>query len=763
MTASEYASAGTNPALLSFLAQRTPNLVIVTDPSGHIEWVNQAFTRVTGYTAEEVIGHKPGALLQGRKTDRATVRRMRAALTHREGFDVEVVNYAKNGQPYWVRIDCQPIVENGELTHFIAIQTDITERKALEQNLLRAERVAQLGHWTLDVATGNVSWSDEAYRIFEMPVGGHLEEVEAILARYHPTDAVDVRVILQRATAYGEGFSYRKRLLINGEIKWIDVRAECETGTDGSAARFFGTVQDVTELVDARETQRHQEDRFRAMADTIPGVAYQWVCWPQGTQGFTYLSPNAPSVLGHSVEALLENWDLLSVDDRDADDFYASIQEAIENGQDWTLSGRRVSPDGKTRWFHASAKLVVGPSGEMIYNGLLVDTTEEAAAQQALRDSELRLRTLMDAIPAAVAYIDNEGVFQYANRARRALAGDETRDLTGEKWLRPDDQAAIVDTMPRLESALSGETVNYVVTSTTDLAANDEERVYDTTLVPNIDTHGEVQGVFSIAFNVTEYKRRENELMIARENAQAANRAKSAFLATMSHELRTPLNAINGYAEIMSAEMFGSLGSARYRAYAEDILASGKYLLELVGDVLDLSSVEAGQAKLELEPFEIGPAAEAVTRLLEGKVRAAGINLEVARLDGLWIHADPRAFKQVLVNLLDNAVKYGRNGDTVRLEAGLDADQAVITVSDTGPGIAPGDIANVTQPFVRGGSHAPWEFGEKPGVGIGLALVKRLIDEMHGSLRIDSLVGQGTSVEVRLPTVLDRPSRVQSS
>ncbi|MBK1671142.1 hypothetical protein CKO28_24360 [Rhodovibrio sodomensis] len=755
MTANSPGTAGANPVLLSVLAQRTPNAVIVTDPTGRIEWVNDGFSRLTGYTHEEVQCLVPGAFLQGPKTEADTRARMAKALSRAEGFDVELVNYAKNGEPYWVHIDCQPIVENGELTHYIAIETDVTERKTLEENLLRAERVARLGHWTLDMASKTVSWSDEAYRIFGMPVGAPLGGLDAILERFHPRDAADVRALLERAAANGEGFSYRKRLLIDGAIKWIDVRAECKRASDGTAASFFGTVQDVTELVDARESSRHQEDRFRAMADTIPGVAYQWVHWPDGTQGFTYLSPNAPHVLGHSVEALLEDWTLIAVDDRDAERFHRSIREAVENRRDWTFSGRRVSPEGEVRWFQASAKLIDGPSGELIANGLIVDTTDEAAAHQALRDSELRLRTLMDAVPAAIAYVDAGGIFRYANRARRALAGDAGQDLTGQYWRTAQDPEAGVYTAPRLERALGGETVNYVVTRISD-SVDQRETVYDTTLVPDIDTDGTVKGVFSIAFDVSDYKHREHELLAARERAQAADRAKSAFLATMSHELRTPLNAINGYAEIMTAAMFGPLGNARYRDYAADILASGRYLLDLVDGVLNLSSIEAGQTELETEPVHLAAVADDVARMLDGKVHTGGLHLELDPLEGLVVQADPRALKQVLINLLDNAVKYGRPGDTVRLAAAAEHGHAVIAVCDDGPGIDADDLYRIEQPFVRGGRGAAWEAGEKPGVGLGLALVKRLVEAMHGTLHIDSDLGRGTRVEVRLPALVDR-------
>jgi PAS domain S-box-containing protein len=186
-------------AFLALLARRTTNAVIVTDAAGRTEWVNDGFTRITGYAPAEIIGRSPGSLLQGPDTDPAAVARMDAHLARGEPFNLEILNYAADGRSYWVEIDCEPIVEAGEITHFIAIETDVTHRKRLERNLLRAERVAKMGHWTLEMATGAVNWSDETYRIFDLPEGSPVPALDTVIAFYHPGDQAAVREIIQSA------------------------------------------------------------------------------------------------------------------------------------------------------------------------------------------------------------------------------------------------------------------------------------------------------------------------------------------------------------------------------------------------------------------------------------------------------------------------------------------------------------------------------------------------------------------------------------
>ncbi|NIA71878.1 HAMP domain-containing histidine kinase [Pelagibius litoralis] len=241
------------------------------------------------------------------------------------------------------------------------------------------------------------------------------------------------------------------------------------------------------------------------------------------------------------------------------------------------------------------------------------------------------------------------------------------------------------------------------------------------------------------------------ELMRARDQALSADRAKSAFLATMSHELRTPLNAIIGFSEIMSNEMFGPLGDRRYREYCKSTRDSGLHLLAVINDVLDISKIEAGKLDLHCEELELRELLEDSCRLVRGKVEDVGVALELVSpavsLPVVWV--DPVKVKQIVLNLLSNALKFTAPGGKIVITTGALCDEGVyFAVTDTGIGMDEAEVALALQPFrqVDNGHARKYE-----GTGLGLPLAKGLVEQHGGRLEIESNPGQGTAVTVILP------------
>jgi signal transduction histidine kinase len=256
-------------------------------------------------------------------------------------------------------------------------------------------------------------------------------------------------------------------------------------------------------------------------------------------------------------------------------------------------------------------------------------------------------------------------------------------------------------------------------------------------------------GIVGVRTDVTRLVETEAALRHARDAAEAANRAKSQFLANMSHELRTPLNAIIGFAEVIEREMFGKAGNRRYVEYATDIAASGRHLVDLIGDVLDMSKIEAGRYEIEEEAIDLRATLDSALAIVRGQARQAGVLLEI-RPDAagrVAARADDRALRQVLLNLLSNAVKFTPKGG--RVDVWLAADSAGIefAVADTGVGIAPEDLPHVTEPF-RQAHGVGAVYG---GTGLGLAISRRLVEMHGGRLELESARGEGTRARVVLP------------
>jgi signal transduction histidine kinase len=236
----------------------------------------------------------------------------------------------------------------------------------------------------------------------------------------------------------------------------------------------------------------------------------------------------------------------------------------------------------------------------------------------------------------------------------------------------------------------------------------------------------------------------------SRREAETANQAKSTFLAIMSHELRTPLNAIIGFADVIRTEALGPIENARYREYISDIRDSGAHLLELINKILDLSKIEAGKFDLAPQRLSTEPAIRSVLRLFREQATSAGVRLELTvDASACSVRADERALKQMLINLISNALKFAPRGSTVEVAAAAAADDVTeISVSDQGIGIAAEDIDKAVAPFTQLGDPMT---RRHEGTGLGLSLVKALIELHGGTLTIDSTPGHGTSVRLRFP------------
>ena len=252
----------------------------------------------------------------------------------------------------------------------------------------------------------------------------------------------------------------------------------------------------------------------------------------------------------------------------------------------------------------------------------------------------------------------------------------------------------------------------------------------------------------------------EAALRLARDDAEAASRAKSQFLANMSHELRTPLNAVIGFSEVIADEVLGPVAPPRYREYADDIRNSGRHLLGMVSNVLDLAKVEAGRMEVACGPVDLAELARSAARTVEAQCKANGNSLAVDCQPGLQpMFSDEGMIRAILINLLDNAAKFTRDGNimlTVRQGGTGDKKQTVFEVRDNGIGIDGGRIEEMFGEFVQGDYSMTKIHG---GSGLGLAISRRFAETLGGGLTMTSAPGRGTTVTLRLPDILRKPDR----
>jgi signal transduction histidine kinase len=266
-------------------------------------------------------------------------------------------------------------------------------------------------------------------------------------------------------------------------------------------------------------------------------------------------------------------------------------------------------------------------------------------------------------------------------------------------------------------------------------------------------------GLLATYLDITERKRFVADLRRAKEEAELASRTKTEFLANMSHELRTPLNAVIGFAEIMQGQIFGPLGDARYIEYAADIRDSGQHLLNLINDLLDVSKIEFGKVELIDETVDLTSILDSCMRLMRDRADQAGLEMTAHTPPDLpYLRADGRRLKQILLNLMSNAVKFTPSGGRVTVRATIADDAGMkIVVTDTGIGIATHDLAKALQPFGQIDSRMTRKY---QGTGLGLPLTKSMIELHGGSLQLESSVGHGTTATLWLPSVRIVPPKI---
>ena len=367
---------------------------------------------------------------------------------------------------------------------------------------------------------------------------------------------------------------------------------------------------------------------------------------------------------------------------------------------------------------------------------------EQKRLDQRLRDQQFYTRSLIESNVDALIATDPSGIISDVNKQMEALTGCTRDELIGAPFKDYFTDAARAEA--GIKRVLSEtKLTDYELTAR---ARDGKETVVSYNATTFYDRDRTLQGVFAAARDITERKILDQALQGAKLAAEKANLAKSDFLSSMSHELRSPLNAILGFAQLM--ESGTPPPTAAQRQSIDQILQAGWYLLELINEILDLALIESGKLSLSPEPISLADVLSDCRGMIEPLALKSGIGLSLPRFDDTpFIKADRTRVKQVLINLLTNAIKYNRAGGTVEVFCTMNATKRTrISVRDTGSGLPPEKLAQLFQPFNRLGQEA----GSEEGTGIGLVVSKRLVELMGGDIGAESTVGVGSVFWIEL-------------
>jgi PAS domain S-box-containing protein len=378
----------------------------------------------------------------------------------------------------------------------------------------------------------------------------------------------------------------------------------------------------------------------------------------------------------------------------------------------------------------------------------LSELRRRARAEAAVRTSEGNYRLLADHSIDMIVRAGLDGVRHYVSPACRRLLGYEPKELVGTRssdFIHPDDRADALSLRRRLDSGDRQVTTTYRVRRKDGhyIWVESSRRVF----VDPVDGEAKIIGLVR---DITERKQFELELQAAKLLAEDANEAKSRFLADMSHELRTPLNAVIGFSDLISRATLGPLGNPGYQEYAEEIRKGGEHLLELINEVLDHAKASSGRLELQEDLVDPRVVMDFAVRMLKHRAEQGSITLKSSFDATLYaVRADEKRLKQILINLIGNAIKFTPPGGQVMVAATLGrGGELVMSVHDTGVGIPEDEQARVFEPYTQS-RRAP--FGDQSGTGLGLPLTKRLVELHQGTLLVRSTVGVGTIVTITLP------------
>ena len=550
----------------------------------------------------------------------------------------------------------------------------------------------------------------------------------------------------------GEDVDAVELLIRNAEVprgRLLSINGRPLKSADGTLRGGVVVLHDITERKRAEEALRQSEERYHLLFDSNPHPV-----WVYDLQTLAILAVNHSAIrnYGYSREEFLS---LTIKDIRPPEDVPALVADT-----------EKAPPGTETAsvWTHRKKNGtlidVEITSHPLIYAGrnarlvVATDITTRKKAEEALRQSEERFRLLVSEVADyAILMLDPDGHIVSWNAGAERIKGYQAQEILGQHFSRFYPTEEVERGKPAFELKVAGERGRFEDEGWR--LRKDGSRFWANVVITALrDATGCLRGFGKVTRDITEHKRNEELLMRAKEEAERASSFKDQFLSTMSHELRTPLNAVLGFSDLLADERYGPLNDRQQR-YVSHIHSGGKHLLRLISDILDLSKIEAGRMELAREDLTVVSAfvevISALYPLAEKKSQALLQHVE----PNLHVHADAMRFKQVLTNLVGNAIKFTPEGGRIEVAARQTDDQVRIEVRDNGPGIPPEQQQRIFEAFVRlaqTGSAAE-------GTGLGLAISARLV-ELHGSkLGIESRPGEGTCFYFSLPLVAITPKQ----
>jgi two-component system, sensor histidine kinase and response regulator len=625
-----------------------------------------------------------------------------------------------------------------------------TQLRRSSEFLEFAQTAGGFGIFDLDLVTAQLSCTPLFFELIGLPSRRVAFMRHEWLATVHPEDFESVARELNAAISAGGNFQSEYRsLLLDGGLRWLAARGEVLRDAEGLPARVIGTITDISKRKELEETLRHTTESLN-IAQTAAGVATMDLNFSRRS---LICSDNFYEMLGIESSTHLDDLDgrLARVHPDDLERIRRAPAEAPKDDPAYRCEYRLKLEDGTERWIAEKAVVTHGAAGEILrITGALIDVTDLKRTEAALNSTEKRLARTMRGT--------RDGVWEFDIPSNKLWFGPRFEKLLGlesgalghsdERFtylIHPEDRATYRQGVDN--NLICGRGFDVEIRVLHKLGHYEWVRLRGQV---ERDSNGEPTWLAGSMQVVTDRKVAEQSVLDAKLAAEAANRAKSNFLANVSHEIRTPMNGVIGMSQILSDTNL----DPTQREYVDIIRSSAQALLSLINDVLDLSKIEADRVELEHVDFDMRDIVYETTSPIALQAALKGIEL-VVNIDGgvpLLARGDPGRLRQIILNLAGNAVKFTHEGHVlldVSTAAPTDGDARLrIEVSDTGIGIPTERLDRLFKSFSQVDSSTTRHYG---GTGLGLSIVKRLAELMGGEVGVESEMGRGSRFWVTVP------------
>jgi len=737
------------------ILENMTEVIFRTDEQGRWVFLNPAWEALTGYSIVESLGWPTTKLLHPEDYEAAA--RIYPRLVSGEISEIQLNQRFRDASGQWRHIEVSVrrlSDEIGNFTGTIGNIRDVSEAKAAAAQLRESEarfrrmaEAAPVGIFCAD-ATGKLTfingrWAEQVgIRVDDMLGDGWMRA----LADKQPFEEIPPWQGFQQLGDRRERIS--RFCGADGEDLWVQTVNTAEFDEHGNVAGFVGAIIDITDQRRALEALSESERRFNALASLSPAGIYR----TDLTGACTYVNPawcvltglTAEQAMGHGWQAALHP------DDRGK--AASGFADAVNEQREFRTEFRWLRPDGTVVWVDSIGRPELDGRGEMVgYIGVVMDISDRKLAEREIAERDVQLGVLAANTNDALFRITLDGHCIYASPASRDLLGVPPKSLVGQNLLarfHPDDAPQVIEAFDALAR---GENDRLIVAYRSERISEPGSYVWleaNCGLLRNAES-GEPREIIASIRDVSERKKLEKALQIAKTKAEDAARAKAQFLANMSHEIRTPMNGVIGFTELLQA---GSLDPEQ-RRQVQLIADSGRAMMRLLNDILDMSKIDAGQMWIAEDSVDLHHKLHSGARLMEPVVRDKGIDLrvEIAADVPRYIIGDSMRIRQIITNLVGNAAKFTERGSiTVRaeVEAKDGSDWLAIAIADTGIGIAEDRLEAIFQQFTQADSGTARRFG---GTGLGLSISDQLARLMGGSITVASTLGVGTTFTLWLP------------